>query len=550
MGAIDSRAGRPEQNGSSLTVEPSVAPAAAIPPKVAETSRRGRFLPNVVSNLAGFALTLLIGVWYTPFLVRHLGTAAYGLIPLVTTLTSHMSLLTNALNHSVARYLTVALERKNDDEANLIFNSSLFAGVGISAILVLPGLGLIVFADKLLRVPAGYGSELRALCACTVAAFLLNTVMTPFGATTFARNRFDLRNAIDMSQNVVRVGLTVLLFRLAAPRLWHVGLGLVAAGIVSGIGCIYFWRILTPVLRISWKAVEWRTLRMLSQTGVWVIVYQFGTILFLGIDLLVINRLLGAEAGGRYAVVLQWSALLRGVGSTIAAVFAPTIMSLYASDSTDTLYQYAGRAAKVLGLALALPIGLLYGLSDKLLLLWLGPRFVDLAGLMRLLLAPLCVNLAVLPLFSIDLAVNKVKVPATVTMALGVINLGLALLLAGPAGLGMYGVAIAGGIVLTGKNLIFTSFYTAHNIRRSARGFLLKIGTSAVATTGVAVWAHYVGNVVGITSWVRLIGFGALTGCVFAATAYSLLLDSSERRLLSEMMQRITKRKSWQAVPQ
>jgi membrane protein EpsK len=493
---------------------------------------------------------MLIGVWFTPFLVRHLGTAGYGLIPLVTMLTSYMSLLTNALNHSVARYLTLALERKNDEEANLIFNSSLFAGVGICGALLLPGLGLIAFADKLIRMPAGYGSQLRALCLFTVMAFLLNTILTPFGAATFARNRFDLRNLVDMSQNVTRVGLTVLLFHIAAPQLWHVGLGVLAGGIVSGIGLVYFWRLLTPVLRISWKAVEWQTLRMLSQTGIWVVVYQFGTILFLGIDLVVINRLLGAEAGGRYAVVLQWSALLRSVGITIGAVFAPTIMALYAGGDIDSLYHYAGRAAKVLGLALALPIGILYGLSDKVLLLWLGPRFVDLAGLMRLLLAPLCVNLAVLPLFSIDLAVNKVRIPAMVTLALGAVNLGLALVLAGPAGLGMYGVALAGGIVLTGKNLIFTSFYTAHNIRRSALGFLQKIAVSAVATFGVAVWAHYAGRAVGITSWARLVGFAALTGCLFAATAYSLLLNSSERRLLTEMVQRATKRKSWQALPQ
>ena len=51
------------------------------------------------------------------------------------------------------------------------------------------------------------------------------------------------------------------------------------------------------------------------------------------------------------------------------------------------------------------------------------------------------------------------RVPAIVTIVMGFGNLGLAILLAGPMGWGLYGVAAAGAIALTAKNLIFTPLY-------------------------------------------------------------------------------------------
>src|SRR3974390_495653 len=90
---------------------PAVAPA-----------KSGRFALNLISNVGKLALTMLVGVWYVPFLVRQLGPAAYGMIPLASTLTSYMGVVTFSLDASVARYLTISLERKNDAEANVIFN--------------------------------------------------------------------------------------------------------------------------------------------------------------------------------------------------------------------------------------------------------------------------------------------------------------------------------------------------------------------------------------------------------------------------------------------
>ena len=115
------------------------------------------------------------------------------------------------------------------------------------------------------------------------------------------------------------------------------------------------------------------------------------------------------------------------------------------------------------------------GFSEPLLRLYPGPEFSGFGPLLFLMAAHLCINVAVLPLLGLQLAANRVKTLALVTIVMGLANLGLALLLAGPAGWGLYGIAAAGAIMLTAKNVCFTP-PTQRNPWQTMVQFLARIG--------------------------------------------------------------------------
>src|SRR5947207_14805167 len=120
-----------------------------------------RFALNLVANLGHLGLSMVVVVLYVPFLVRHLGPAVYGLIPLASLVTSYMALITFGLDSAVARYLTIALERKNHENANLIFNVSLWGNLALSALLVVPAAIAIAQVNHILRIPTGFEAPTR-----------------------------------------------------------------------------------------------------------------------------------------------------------------------------------------------------------------------------------------------------------------------------------------------------------------------------------------------------------------------------------------------------
>src|SRR5678816_3764182 len=144
---------------------------------VLETSspaRPGRFATNLVANVGQLALSMVVGAWYVPFLVHHLGPAGYGLILLTSLLTSYMGLITLGLESAVARSLALALGKDDHQQANLIFNVSFWGNLALCGVLLIPAGLALANVHHILRIPAGYEAATRWLFAGTILAFLLN----------------------------------------------------------------------------------------------------------------------------------------------------------------------------------------------------------------------------------------------------------------------------------------------------------------------------------------------------------------------------------------
>jgi membrane protein EpsK len=267
-----------------------------------------------------------------------------------------------------------------------------------------------------------------------------------------------------------------------------------------------------------------------------------GTVLFLSIELVIANTVLGAHEAGRYALALQWSTLIRAFAGSVAGVFGPTILHLHARDEIEALIRYARRSAKLLGLLLALPVALVCGFARPLLTLWLGQDFADLSALMVVLTAHLCLNLGYLPLHTVSLAANRVRVPAAVSIALGVVNVLLAVLLAGPAGWGVYGIAAAGALTLTAKNVFFTPLYSAYLLRRPRSTFVLELLPTAGVTVVLIGAATAIASIWRPDSWLELLAASGVVASAYCAGAWHWLLDDVER---SEVMAYVRR---WQAA--
>jgi len=496
----------------------------------------GRFTVNLVANILNFALNILIGLWFTPYLVHHLGIAAFGLIPLATTVTSYLGLFTTSLNGAVGRFLMISLTREDYRDANRIFNTSFVGSAIIVTILLIPAVALAFRANLIFNVPIGYEHQFVWLFLCTIGMFALTTLGNPFGLSTFTRNRFDLTNTVSILSNLFRVGTVVVLFSLMTPSVWHIGLGMLAAAITTVTGSVLLWRLLTPMLHFRPWDFSWATLKQLTGMGVWMVVNQVGSLLYIGIDLIVVNKVIGPEAGGHYGAVMTWSTMLRGFASIIAGVFEPTILMLYARHDMMGLMLYARQAVKFLGLVIALPIGLICGLSRPLLHVWLGPNFESLAPLMSLMTIHLCVNLGILPLFNIQVATNTVRLPGIVTCVMGLLNLGLAILLAGPLGWGVYGVAAAGALMLTLKNLLFTPIYTAHILGLGYGTFFRETVPIIIASLSITGAGWLITRFAQVYSRSGLLLAGAVISFAYLAGAYALLLNGEERAVAKRLL--------------
>ncbi|NJN53429.1 MAG: oligosaccharide flippase family protein [Anaerolineae bacterium] len=299
---------------------------------------------------------------------------------------------------------------------------------------------------------------------------------------------------------------------------------------------IIFWHRLTPEIHIQRHQFEWAKFKSMFSMSSWLIINQIGSLLFLNIDLIIINRYLGAEAQGRYASALQWAVLLRTFSIAVAAAITPIALDRHVRQDQRQLAKMAHSTVKWLGLALALPVGLLIGFAVPLLHIWLGSEFEDIALLMIVLVGHLSFNLAVRPLFSIQVALNKVRWPAIVSIILGVFNLFLALWWVhwGKYGLG---VAVASGIVLTLRNAVFVPIYGARIQNLPWYTFYKSVVPGMLGLLLAVLISFVVANRFNVESWVQLVVAGICVAFPYIAILF-FFLTKEEKQIMQRYLRK------------
>jgi membrane protein EpsK len=501
---------------------------------------KSRFVINVSSNAGYVILNTALMLWYVPFLMHHLGVAAYGMVPLANSLVMFATIISSSLDVSINRFLAIDLNQGDDASANRTFNTSLALCLIACAIMLLPASIVTYFLPALFNIPAGLELATQFLFAGVSVAMLAAMVSGSFGVASLITHRFDLFNIVRSLTSLSRLGVVVLCFAIWSPSLWYVAAGFVISAAVGLIGDVMVWRRLTPQLYIDRRDIDRRRLHSLAGLGGWSAVNQAGALFLTQVNLVVVNMMFGAEMTGRYGSLLLFPTLIETMTGTVVTVLSPAIMACYAVGDVGGMRNIASRSVKLLGVGLALPIGLLCGFSRPLLSLWLGPDFAQFDFLLVLLVAHLAVNLAIRPLLYVITAYNKVKIQGILTLALGVANLALAVSFARWSGWGAAGVAAATAIVWTIKNVVFLSSYTAGLMRLPWWTFFAPLTAGALGTLAVALVSASVTELWWPASWLALGAMASAVAAVYAIVSYAISLNGSDRALLWSLLYRRT----------
>lgn len=427
---------------------------------------------NSAASLVAYTVSLGVGLAYTPFLVRSLGPAAYGLIPLTFSIVQYMGFLVQTVSSTTGQRLIASIN--DQSRYNIVFSTSLVACGGLAGFALLAGGLLAVISPSVLQIPEGLGTETRWLIAAGVASFALSLLLNPIDATLFSQQALFVNSLVQALQTIVRVMTVVALFLIIGPSLNFVSVGLVVAPIIGATVLIPVARRLRPSLRFSPSVVRPKLIREMIRTAGGVFIGQFGTMLLASTELLFMNLIYGPARGGAYAATMQWAVVLRGLGLSLAANANARVMQAYHESKQGQLIAVTTRYMRLLCVFLALPAGYIAGVAPDLLSIWLGPDFTENAPILVALSLPAAINLASIPLGAIMLAADRTYHSGWCYMLTAIIFVVLAPLAAQALGWGGLEIALVLGFVLLTKNWIFMVPFAARLAGPGAlRPFLL-----------------------------------------------------------------------------
>jgi O-antigen/teichoic acid export membrane protein len=494
----------------------------------------GHHRANLATTIASFCMSIVVGLWFTPYLVHSLGPAVYGLIPLATNIISLFSLLSQALSAVLTRRLTQAFGSNDHATANYAFGIALTASLILCVVLLVPLVAVAALSPKLFKIPDGMQTETQILFGVTAATLLLGILGTSFTAVPFSRNQIYLSNIAALIQSFCRVVLTVVIFAVDSARILYAALAILISAMVSLGFNIVFAKHSVPWLRFRGFAYDRNEFRAFYRTATHQLLMNVGSVVIMSCEVVVVNRLFGAYDGGRYAAVTQWLMLLRNATIALVVLFLPTILSLYARHDFPRLVRYVQRAMRWTGICIALPVGYLCGLSPQILRVWLGPEFSDLWPIMCAQLPPLIVVSSILPLYTVSLAADRVLLPGVVHLLTALVGIGMALLVT-HAGAGMIAVAVCVGWSVLAKELVFMPLYIAGILRYKPTTFYPPLVQGVTLFFLVLAGAFVAGQLFVIDNYFKLgiVGFGI--GILFGLAALAVMSDEDRKILFRSL---------------
>ncbi|MDF7799800.1 oligosaccharide flippase family protein [Pontiellaceae bacterium B1224] len=491
--------------------------------------KEGRFFVNVGGNFVFQGLYMYLAFWYSPFLLKSLGPSLFGLVPLITSLTAYLAIISGSIDSSVGRSLSMAIQKGDENQARCIVNTAFKLYLLITLLFLVLGYFAWNYLDVLIKLPEAAVSDAKWLLIAVFSTFCLTAQTAPFKSALFAHNLIYIDRIILVVSYSISVGVAVGFFHYFEPSLWGVAIGNFSGGIITAFFSILVAYVLMPYLRLSVRLFDREVAKGIVFIGGWLVVNLIGSLLYLKIDLLVVNHLFGPVSTGLYAIVLQLSNLLRIFSGQIISAFTPSFMYRMAENDMLGLFVYSRFCIRLLGVVMALLIGGMCGFGDVFLTLWVGSEYAMLHGILCIALFHLSVNISVSPLFSVQIATGNVRIPGIVTLVLGVVNLGLAIFLAGFAGWGLYGIASAGAIALTAKNTLFTPVYNAKLLNQPWYIYLRDILVIVTATFFVGALSYVINHTAVIDSWVKLIGSGIAVAIIYFPLAWFLVFNHEDR---------------------
>lgn len=470
---------------------------------------------NFFASVLAYGVSISVGILYTPYLLKSLGPAAYGLIPLTFALIQYFGFVTQTVSIIFNRNLVES--RENLEAFNEYVSAAFRLCLGISFIIAIFGLFAAFNIESLIVVTEENRDSVKILAASVAISLMLSTIFLPLNGIIFAENALFIQSIGQAFETICRVGLVIGLFIFFYPTLYFVALAITVASALGGAFLITaVWR-LRPNLRITKGAVGKLLGAGVVSTGSGVIITQFGTLLLFNTDLLIVNLVYGPVLGGAYAAVAQWAVVLRGLGLSVAIGVNSHVMRAYQELKGKGLANTIQQSARLLAAFGGLPAGYMAGVSAPLISVWLGPQYTTYWPILAALAVPTAVNLVSVPLLATALAADRILNMGIVYILAGVAYVLIATVSAKLLNLGGVEVAAALGLTLLLTNHCFVIPYVARIIGVSVIGFYTVSILAVCWVAGAWLFTWVIGSLVDPDSWFDLFVVGLAVSPLYLA---------------------------------
>lgn len=498
---------------------------------------------NIIASIVSFAVTVGINFFLTPYLVKEVGSDAYGFIGLANNFVQYATIVTTALNSISGRFISIAYHKGDVEKSSKIFSSVFVADLFLAAVMLILSSIFVCFLDTVLKIPSNLVSGVKITFAFAFLTFVVSTVTAIFTTAAFVKNRIDINSIRDIISNLIKVALIVLLFAIFPAQLYFVTLASFGSGIFLLLANITVKKKVLPEVKADIRKFDIKIVKTLLASGIWLSLAQLCQVLLSGLDLLICNLTLGTALMGLLSIAKTVPNSIGNLTVILGSVFTPHYTILYAKKKIPELIIEAKFSTKIVSFILSTPIAGFIAFGRQFYILWQPTKSPEEITMIQFMSVLTCITFLcssqTQSLMMINTVCNKLRLPVFVNLTVGIVSIIVAIAACNLTDYGVYFVAGTSSVLMGLRALIFTPAYSAYILKQKLSIFFPTVIRDCVGFIIILVLFSIISNLITVTGWSSFIFICAICGILAYALSLPLLFNKAE---LCKLKNKLTKK--------
>ncbi len=483
---------------------------------------------------------ILIGILYTPFMLRMLGAQEYGLYSLAASIIAYLTILDLGFGNAIIRYSAkFRAEGKRREESEMFgMFMRLYIVIGLIALII--GFAIMLNVDQLFGATMGSGelSKLRIMMILIAFNMAFTFPLSIYGSIITAYENFVFQRVVNLARIVLNP-LVMILLLVAGYKSVALVVITTLFNLLTLLTNLYYCRKHLGI-KIIYARFDWKFLREVSIYSLWIILGIIMDRIYWSSGQFILGVYQGSVAVAIYSVAIQLVLLYMMFSTAISGVFLPKVTAMIAqgesSKEISDLFIRTGRIQYII-LAFILTGFILFG--RYFIILWAGAEYIDAYRIALILFVPLTIPLIQNLGTTILQARNQLKFRSIVYIAIALCSLVLSIILAPQYG--GIGCAIATSAALFVGQIVVMNIYYQRHVDIEISRFWREIARMSLVPAMLLIAGLITLREVEISSISDFIVACIIYGVVYIPLFWLLSMNQSERELISTPLRKILK---------
>ena len=416
---------------------------------------------GVVLNYVVIFLNTVVGLLYTPYMLRMMGQSEYGLYSLVASVIAYLTVLDLGFGNAIVRYTAKFRAEKKTEEQYEMFGMFflLYLVIGIVAFGI--GLGLYFNVDTLFgnTMTAVELGRARIMMLLLVANLAFTFPMSIWGSIIQAYEDFVFQKSLNIIRIILNTVVMICLLHFGYKAVAMVVVQTVFNVLTLVLNFIYCRRKLNIHIYFRFKHFHWGFLKEVAIYSFWIFLNAIMDRVYWSTGQFVLGAMVGTAAVAVFAIAIQLEGMYMQFSTAISSVFLPKVTAMVATNRSrkeiSDLFIRTGRIQYIV-LAYILSGFIIFG--RQFIALWAGAGYSDAYIISLLFFIPLTVPLIQNLGITILQARNEMKFRSVLYIIIALVSLAMQIVLTRYFGGIGCAMGVSGALVV-GQILIMNVYY-------------------------------------------------------------------------------------------